>query len=271
MPIAPTGRCPSRTWAMGELGTWKGSHDWDPGIVITDAAYGVLSAGDSGRYATALPSNLTAASSWDAQTACDYGAQVGREVRDLGFNMTLGGGVDVTRDPRNGRTFQYAGEDPPLAGTVVGHLMKCDRHCRSSGLRQGGRLRLGKAARSSSKDWRTLRLRRCGAGVLEVVESDADRTYRAAYTVNSEKLSLSSIAFKGRAKAVLQRQRRTWRLLVACFVLSRLTWPRLLFLAAVSLQNTLSIFTGLLSEEVTRVGGCTRCCSVLCWWFTAPA
>ena len=42
-------------------------------------------------------------------------------------------------------------------------------------------------------------------------------------------------------------------LLVACFVLSRLTWPRLLFLAAVSLQDTLSLLAGLLSEEATRV------------------
>ncbi len=98
-----------------------------PGIVISDAAYGVRSAGDNGRYATALPSNLAAASSWDSETACQYGALIGRELRNQGFNMTLGGGVDLTRDPRNGRTFEYAGEDPLLAGTVVGHLMQCEQ------------------------------------------------------------------------------------------------------------------------------------------------
>jgi beta-glucosidase len=98
-----------------------------PPIVISDAAYGVRSGGANGRYATALPSNLAAASSWDADLACEYGAQVGRELRDQGFNMTLGGGVDITRDPRNGRTFEYAGEDPLLAGTVVGNLMKCEQ------------------------------------------------------------------------------------------------------------------------------------------------
>ena len=98
-----------------------------PGIVISDAAYGIRSAGDNGRYATALPSDLAAASSWDAATACEYGALIGRELRNQGFNMTLGGGVDLTRDPRNGRTFEYAGEDPLLAGTVVGNLMKCEQ------------------------------------------------------------------------------------------------------------------------------------------------
>jgi beta-glucosidase len=99
-----------------------------PPIVISDAAYGIRSGGENGRYATALPSNLAAASSWDAELACEYGALVGRELRNQGFNMTLGGGIDLTRDPRNGRTFEYAGEDPLLAGTVVGNLMKCEQN-----------------------------------------------------------------------------------------------------------------------------------------------
>jgi beta-glucosidase-like glycosyl hydrolase len=41
--------------------------------------------------------------------------------------MTLGGGVDLAREPRNGRSFEYAGEDPLLSGTVVGNLMKCEQ------------------------------------------------------------------------------------------------------------------------------------------------
>ena len=41
--------------------------------------------------------------------------------------MTLGGGVDLAREPRDGRTFEYAGEDPLLAGTIVGNLMKCEQ------------------------------------------------------------------------------------------------------------------------------------------------
>jgi beta-glucosidase len=45
-------------------------------------------------------------------------------LRAQGFNMTLGGGVDITREPRNGRTFEYLGEDPILAGTLVAHLIE---------------------------------------------------------------------------------------------------------------------------------------------------
>jgi len=98
-----------------------------PPIFISDAAYGVRDSGANGRYSTALPSNLAASSSWDPQSACEYGALIGRELRAQGFNMTLGGGVNLTREPRNGRTFEYAGEDPLLAGTLVGNLMKCEQ------------------------------------------------------------------------------------------------------------------------------------------------
>jgi beta-glucosidase len=98
-----------------------------PPLFISDAAYGVRDSGANGRYSTALPSDLAAASSWDPQGACEYGALIGRELRAQGFNMSLGGGINLTREPRNGRTFEYAGEDPLLAGTMVGNLMKCEQ------------------------------------------------------------------------------------------------------------------------------------------------
>ena len=85
-----------------------------PPIVMSDAAYGVRASGANGRYSTALPSNIALGSSWNPELACEYGSLIGRELRAQGFNMTLGGGVNLTRNPRNGRTFEYAGEDPLL-------------------------------------------------------------------------------------------------------------------------------------------------------------
>ena len=38
--------------------------------------------------------------------------------------MSLGGGVNLPREPRNGRTFEYQGEDPLLAGTLAGNFVK---------------------------------------------------------------------------------------------------------------------------------------------------
>lgn len=98
-----------------------------PPIVMDDAAYGVRNSGINGRYSTAMPSDLALASSWNTHLACQYGAIIGQELRDQGYNMTLGGGVNLTRDPRDGRTFEFGGEDPLLAGTMVGHMMKCEQ------------------------------------------------------------------------------------------------------------------------------------------------
>jgi beta-glucosidase len=97
-----------------------------PRLQISDAAYGVRASADNGRYSTALPSNLGSAASWDVEAACAYGTLIGRELRAQGFNMSLGGGTNITRDPRNGRTFEYMGEDPVLAGTMVGQRILCE-------------------------------------------------------------------------------------------------------------------------------------------------
>ncbi|MGA9673661.1 MAG: glycoside hydrolase family 3 C-terminal domain-containing protein [Terracidiphilus sp.] len=95
-----------------------------PGIDMSDAAYGVRSSGANGRYSTALPANVAAAASWDPDAAYEYGKLIGSELRAQGFNMSLGGGVDITREPRNGRTFEYLGEDPILGGTLVARLIE---------------------------------------------------------------------------------------------------------------------------------------------------
>jgi|CZLA01.1.fsa_nt_gi beta-glucosidase len=94
-----------------------------PPIQMSDAAYGVRQSGQNGRYSTALPDDLAGAASWDLDAAYEYGALIGRELRAQGYNMSLGGGVNLAREPRNGRTFEYMGEDPVLAGKMVGRVM----------------------------------------------------------------------------------------------------------------------------------------------------
>lgn len=98
-----------------------------PLIQMDDAAYGVRFSARNGRYSTAMPSNLGSAASWDPHAACEYGDVIGRELRAQGYNMSLGGGVDLVRQLRGGRTFEYMGEDPILAGTMVGNRIKCEQ------------------------------------------------------------------------------------------------------------------------------------------------
>jgi beta-glucosidase len=98
-----------------------------PAIQMSDAAYGVRSSGENGRYSTALPADVAAAASWDLDAAYEYGKLIATELRDQGYNMSLGGGVNLTREPRDGRTFEYLGEDPLLAGKIVASVMKAEQ------------------------------------------------------------------------------------------------------------------------------------------------
>jgi beta-glucosidase len=88
----------------------------------TDAGIGVASQSSAAtvRERTALPSGLALAASWNPELAYRGGVMIGAEARASGFNVMLAGGVNLLRDPRNGRNFEYGGEDPLLAGTMVG-------------------------------------------------------------------------------------------------------------------------------------------------------
>jgi len=96
-----------------------------PNLTETDAGIGVASQpGPDARPGTALPSGLNTAATWDPQIAYAGGAMIGAEARGYGFNVMLAGGVNLMRDPRNGRNFEYGGEDPLLAGKMVGAQIK---------------------------------------------------------------------------------------------------------------------------------------------------
>ena len=124
----PTGALPlgaSSTRSLGGAGFIPGIERLGiPDLQMADSAVGVTKGARYGRYSTALPSALAASATWNTTLAYEYGALIAKELRDQGYNMSLGGGVNITREPRNGRNFEYQGEDPVLAGTMVGQLMK---------------------------------------------------------------------------------------------------------------------------------------------------
>jgi beta-glucosidase len=97
-----------------------------PELRESDASLGVANGGHMrpGDTATALPASILTASSWNAALAHDAGVMLGTEIHDKGFNVVLNGGVNLTREPRGGRTFEYAGEDPLLAGTIAGEVIR---------------------------------------------------------------------------------------------------------------------------------------------------
>jgi beta-glucosidase len=106
----------------------KGSAGFVPGVprlgipdqTQTDASIGVR---NSFIPSTALPSSLATAASFDPDVPRAGGAMIGAEARATRHNTMLSGGINLAREPRNGRNFEYAGEDPLLAGVMVGALI----------------------------------------------------------------------------------------------------------------------------------------------------
>lgn len=96
-----------------------------PALTETDASLGVAYAfGLRKDGATAMPSGLSMASTWNPELIERGGQVMGAETRAKGFNVLLAGGVNLMRDPRNGRTFEYFSEDPLLTGVLAGHSIR---------------------------------------------------------------------------------------------------------------------------------------------------
>ena len=91
-----------------------------PALLMSDAALGVTNPGyRPGDTATALPAGLALAAGFDPALARAAGQAVGREARSRGFNVQLAGSMNLVRDPRNGRNFEYLSEDPLLTATIA--------------------------------------------------------------------------------------------------------------------------------------------------------
>lgn len=90
-----------------------------PALQSSDASLGVTNPGTrADKGATALPASVAVGASFNPVLARAGGALIGREARLRGFNALLAGGINLHRDPRNGRNFEYYSEDPLLSSAL---------------------------------------------------------------------------------------------------------------------------------------------------------
>ncbi|MEW9856591.1 beta-glucosidase family protein [Novosphingobium sp. M1R2S20] len=98
-----------------------------PALAESDASLGVANMGGLMRTndeATAMPAGLTMASTWNPALIEQVGRAMGAEARAKGFNVLLAGGINLVRDPRGGRAFEYFSEDPLLTGILGGYSVR---------------------------------------------------------------------------------------------------------------------------------------------------
>ncbi|MCM1266689.1 MAG: glycoside hydrolase family 3 C-terminal domain-containing protein [Bacteroidales bacterium] len=128
-----------------------------PGIVCDDGPMGVraefmsdrwIPAGNQDDMVSYLPSNSALASSWNPELAREMGHVLGMEARGRGKDVILAPGINIKRDPRCGRNFEYMSEDPALTAALVVPFIKgvqendvaaCVKHF-SANVQETGRL-----------------------------------------------------------------------------------------------------------------------------------
>ncbi len=92
-----------------------------PALEMSDGPYGTRS--NAGFPSTTYAAGIGLAASWDRELAARVGAGIGRDARARGVHFMLGPGVNIYRSPRNGRNFEYFGEDPFLTSAIaVGYI-----------------------------------------------------------------------------------------------------------------------------------------------------
>ena len=92
-----------------------------PPLEMSDGPTGVRS---NSRFPSVVyAAGIGLSATWNPNLAQRVGEGIGRDARARGIHFLLGPGVNIYRSPRNGRNFEYFGEDPFLASAIaVGYI-----------------------------------------------------------------------------------------------------------------------------------------------------
>ncbi|MCM1348424.1 MAG: glycoside hydrolase family 3 C-terminal domain-containing protein [Firmicutes bacterium] len=104
-----------KSLGVPELWTSDGPHGIRPEVYWDKWSQ----AGWTSDSCVAFPALTCLAATWNPEMALLYGRSIGEEARYRRKNVLLGPGVNIARTPLNGRNFEYMGEDPYLASTMV--------------------------------------------------------------------------------------------------------------------------------------------------------
>lgn len=170
--------------------TWEsyGIQNLVPKIFMSDGPHGLRKQTGAADHlglngsepATCFPTAATLANSWDEKLLSKVGTALGHEARKLDVQMILGPGLNIKRNPRCGRNFEYFSEDPLLAGKMGAAIIR--------GIQSTGTIAAPKHFAANNQEYR----RMASNSIID------ERTFRELYLTNFE------IAVKeGHPKAIM--------------------------------------------------------------------
>ena len=147
-----------------------------PAMFMSDGPHGLRKQEGEGDHlglnasvlATCFPTAATLANSWDPQVTQSVGRALGQEAKAHDVQVVLGPGMNIKRNPKCGRNFEYFSEDPYLAGKMGAGLVK--------GIQENGTKACLKHFAANSQEYR----RMASNSVVD------ERTFREIYTTNFE-------------------------------------------------------------------------------------
>ncbi|MBQ6505427.1 MAG: glycoside hydrolase family 3 C-terminal domain-containing protein [Flexilinea sp.] len=74
--------------------------------------------GYPGAEGTLFPAQINVGCTWEPELAEEMAAVIGQECRAVGINSAMSPVIDISRDPRWGRTYETYGEDPYLTSQM---------------------------------------------------------------------------------------------------------------------------------------------------------
>lgn len=91
-----------------------------PVVCLCDGPAGIRFQGK----ATSIPIGTALACTWDTEGVEELGTLLGIELFANDIDMLLGGGMNIHRNPLNGRNFEYFSEDPVISGKFSAALTR---------------------------------------------------------------------------------------------------------------------------------------------------